>query len=121
MKNLQTFQNKIIELFIEHGQLFKVEKNNHIFQEGERAEDIFFIKEGAIQISQQTESGRELTIRICGKGVIIGENAMFCHINYHSTTAKATENTELLTLSNSKLEMLLTQHSTLMVEYMKWI
>ena len=82
----------MIELFIEHGQLFKVEKNNHIFQEGERAEDIFFIKEGAIQISQQTESGRELTIRICGKGVIIGENAMFCHINYHSTTAKATEN-----------------------------
>lgn len=121
MNEIIAFQEKMIELFIENGLPLKAEKDSHIFQEGERAEDIYFIKNGTVQISQETESGRELTIRICGKGVIIGENSMFCHINYHSTTAKAIENTELLSLSKPKLEMLLTQHSSLLIDYLKWI
>ena len=115
------FQEKMIQLFQQYGLPLKIEKDSHIFQEGERAENIFFIKEGAVQISQQTESGKELTIRICGKGVIIGENSMFCHINYHSTSAIATEQTELLALTNHKLEMLLTQHPNLLVDYLKWL
>ena len=121
MEELLAFQDKMILLFQQHGLSLKIEKDSPIFQEGERAEDIFFIKEGAVQISQQTESGKELTIRICSKGVIIGENSMFCHVNYHSTTAIATEQTELLALSKGKLEMLLTQHPNLLVEYLKWL
>lgn len=121
MQNFSDFQAKMMDLFQEHGVLIKVEKNHHIFQEGERAEDIYLIKDGAIQISQETESGKELTIRICKTGIIIGENSLFCHINYHSTTAKAVENSELLSISKSRLEMLFTQHSSLMVEYLKWV
>ena len=121
MEELLAFQEKMIQLFQLHGLSFKIEKDSHIFQEGERAEDIFFIKEGTVQISQQTESGKELTIRICSKGTIIGENAMFCHINYHSTTAIATQHTELLALSNNKLEMLITEHPNLLVDYLKWV
>lgn len=121
MGELIAFEEKIIQLFQQHGMFLKVEKDSHIFQEGERASDIFLIKDGTVQISQQTESGKELTIRICGKGVIIGENAMFCHINYHSTTAIAIDHTVVLALSKSKLELLLTEHPHLLVEYLKWL
>lgn len=121
MEHILTFQKKMEELFIEHGSITRVERDYHIFQEGERAEEIFLIKSGNVHISQQTESGKELTIRICGQGVVIGENALFCNLTYHSTTAKATVLTELYSLPKSKIELLLTQHSSLFVEYMKWV
>ena len=121
LEQILAFQNKMVELFLQHGQIIRFEREHHIFQEGERADDIFFIKHGAVQINQQTESGKELTLRICRNGVIIGENAMFCHIQYHSTTAKATEPSELIVLSKSKLEVLLTGQPSLLIDYLKWM
>ena len=121
LEQILAFQNKMVELFLQHGQTVRFERDHYIFQEGERADDIFFIKSGAIQINQQTESGKELTIRICSSGVIIGENSMFCHLQYHSTTAKATELSELLVLPKSKLEVLLTGQPSLLVDYLKWV
>ena len=121
LDQILAFQNKMVELFLQHGQIVRFEREHHIFQEGERADDIFFIKHGAVQINQQTESGKELTLRICRNGVIIGENAMFCHIQYHSTTAKATEPSELIVLSKSKFEVLLTGQPSLLIDYLKWM
>ena len=121
LEQILAFQNKMVELFLQHGQIVRFEREHHIFQEGERAEDIFFIKNGAVQINQQTESGKELTLRICRNGVIIGENSMFCHIQYHSTSAKATESSELFVLSKSKLEVLLTGQPSLLIDYLKWM
>lgn len=121
LEQILAFQNKMVELFLQHGQLVRFEREHHIFQEGERADDIFFIKNGAVQINQQTESGKELTLRICRTGVMIGENSMFCHIQYHSTSAKATEPSELLVLSKSKLEVLLTGQPSLLIDYLMWM
>ena len=118
---LQSLPLEIHQLFQEHGLPIKVEKGNHIFQEGERAENIFFVQSGSIQISKETISGKELTIRICSTSCLIGESAVFCKLNYHSTTAKALVSSELLALHNDTLEILLTEHPSLMIDYLKWI
>ncbi|MEK4228485.1 Crp/Fnr family transcriptional regulator [Solibacillus sp. FSL H8-0538] len=112
---------KITQLFQEHGVHTKAEKGSHIFQEGERAESIFLIQSGTIQISKETESGKELTIRICSNEGLIGESLLFCKLNYHATTAKALEASELLVVHNDALELLLTEHPSLMMDYLKWI
>lgn len=112
---------KIYQLFQEHGLSIHVEKGNYIFREGERAENIFFVLDGAIQISKETESGKELTIRICGTNGMIGESSLFCKLNYHSTTAKALEPTNVLALHTASLELLLTEHPSLLVEYLEWL
>lgn len=111
----------LYRLFEEHGLLIKVDKGSHIFQEGESAEDIFFIKNGSVQISKETENGKELTFRICGKHHIIGECTLFGPPTFYSTTAKAIVQTEVLTISKDILEMLLTQQPALMIEYLKWL
>ena len=64
---------KIKELFQNHGVFIKVNKGNKIFLEGERAKEIYYIQSGVISISQESETGKELTIRICGPDSIIGE------------------------------------------------
>ncbi len=121
LEQILAFQNKMVELFLQYGKTIRFERDHIIFQEGERANEIFFINYGAVQINQQTESGKELTIRICRNGVMIGENAMFCHLQYHSTTAKASEPSELLVLSKEKLEFLLTDQPYLLIDYLKWM
>ncbi|WP_413364996.1 Crp/Fnr family transcriptional regulator [Lysinibacillus sp. 3P01SB] len=111
----------IHHLFKEYGLIIKVKKGSHIFREGERAENIFFVEQGAIQISKETEQGKELTLRICGPHAIMGESAMFCKASYHSTSAKAVESSQLLTLQTDTLELLLSENPPLMLEYIKWL
>lgn len=118
---LQYLPPEISQLFLEHGTPLRIEKGSHLFQEGERAESIFFIQNGAIQISKETESGKELTIRICSANGLIGENLMFCKTNHHVTTAKALEVSELLALNSNTLELLLTEHPSIMIDYLTWI
>lgn len=111
----------IYQLFEEHGLLVKVEKGNHIFHEGESAGDLFYIQNGSIQISKETENGKELTFRVCGKKSIIGECSLFGPTTFHSNTAKAITNSEIRILSKHVLEMILTEQPSLMIEYLKWI
>lgn len=118
---MDTLQVKIHALFKNNGVFIKVDKDSKIFLEGERAEEIFFIESGAIQISQETESGKELTMRICGPNSIIGEGSLFCHLTYNSMTAKVLEPSTLYVLSRKSMEQLLTEHPIMMVEYLKWL
>ena len=112
---------EIANLFQTKGTVLKFEKGTHIFQEGGRAEHIFLIKSGTVQISKETESGKELTIRICGKNSLIGESLMFCKFTSHSGTAKALETSEIYSIHNNVLESFIEDQPTLMMDYLKWI
>ena len=114
-------QDKMYTFFKKHGEMIKVEKDSKIFLEGKRAEEIFYIESGSIQISQETESGKELTMRICGSASIIGESSLFCHLTYNAMTAKVLEPSTLLVLSRRAMEQLLTEQPMMMVEYLKWL
>ncbi|WP_042471227.1 Crp/Fnr family transcriptional regulator [Bacillus ndiopicus] len=119
--SFQTIPTEIYLLFEEHGSLVKIDKGNQLFQEGEKAESIFLIKNGKIQLSKETEQGKELTLRICGSNVLIGESSPFCQLNYHMASARALEATTLLALSHHTFELLLTEHPKLMLEYLQWV
>lgn len=108
-------------LFEEHGQLLKFDKGIQIFQEGETADDIYLVKHGKIQISKESEMGKELTLRICGRGSILGETTLFNKENIHSTSAIALTGSEVYLLSKSALELLLTEQPALLIEYLKWL
>lgn len=118
---LHSMPIKIFNLFEEHGLAMKVDKGSHVFREGERVENIFFIQSGAVQISKESDQGKELTIRIGGANSIIGESAIFCKVNYHLTTAKALKPSYLLALHTDTLELLLYENPPLLVEYLKWV
>ncbi|RHW39871.1 Crp/Fnr family transcriptional regulator [Lysinibacillus yapensis] len=116
-----TLPTDIYRLFENNGALIKIEKGNHIFHEGESAEELFLVKKGTIQISKETENGKELTFRVCGKNSVIGESTLFAPTTAHTTTAKAINHSELITISKRSIEMILTEQHALMIEYLKWI
>jgi CRP/FNR family cyclic AMP-dependent transcriptional regulator len=92
-----------------------------VFSEGERSEEVYFIQTGSVRISKDTENGRILTLRITGAQTFIGETSVFCETIYHSVSATAIEPTQVLALSRSQLEKLLTTSSVNMIEWMKLI
>ena len=56
---LHSIPIKLFNLFEEHGLAMQVDKGSHVFREGERVENIFFIRSGAIQISKESNQGNE--------------------------------------------------------------
>lgn len=118
---LDVLPKRIQGLFEEEGTLVKVDKGHNIFLQGERTNDLFFICSGIVQIGKETESGKELTVSICSDGCMIGECALFCPGNTYTTTAKALEPCTLYILNKKTLEFFLTEHHSLMIEYMKWL
>src|SRR5690606_25673111 len=118
---LDTVPMNFIDLFKEHGVLMKTDKGNHLFQEGENADEFYFIQSGSVQISKETENGKELTLRICGPTSIVGGCSLFGEQTNHTMTAKALKHTEMLSIKKESLEMLLTEQPSLMTEYIKWV
>lgn len=118
---LQLIPQKIAAIFHSKGTLIKADKGMHIFQEGELANHIFLIQSGSIQISKETESGKELTIRICSSNSLIGETVLFCGDQHHSTTAKTLEYSKLYSIHNNQFETILNEHPTLLIDFLKWI
>lgn len=109
----------IYALFEQFGANLKVGKDQPVFLEGEKAEDVYLIKSGTIRISKDSESGKVLTLRITGANTFIGETSIFCEVVYHSVSANAIESTQLLVLSRTMLENFLSDNADLMKEWLK--
>ena len=118
---LSSIPQKFFGLFHSHGLPIQLNKGSFVFREGERAENIFFVESGAVQIGKESESGKELTIRICGPNSVFGESALFCNMNVHTATAKALRPSKLLALNVDALELLLSENPNLLLEYVQWV
>lgn len=116
-----TIPEPILEFFQTAGTRLTCNKNAHVFQEGERAETIYLIKSGLVQINKETEQAKELTIRICSSGNIIGDSLLFGKFTKHTTTAKALKSTELYVLNQQLLEDHLLAYPQLMLDYVQWV
>ena len=115
------FPSVFTALFQEKGTVVNVNKSAQLFQEGSLADQLYFVKNGTIQISKETESGKELVIRICGEQTLIGETTVFCCSTFHTTTAKALTPAKLYALSRETFECYLQNEHTTMTTYLKWL
>lgn len=118
---LQTLPEQIIKLFQTEGTALTINKGLPIFQIGGRAEELFLLTSGNVQINKETESGKELTIRIAGENSLIGENLFFGPCNFHTTTAKALTDIELLSMRRDILEKHFAADGAMMIAYLNWL
>jgi CRP-like cAMP-binding protein len=121
MENELTLSAKLYHLFSSFSQATKIKKGDYLFQEGEEAKELYFIKSGKIQLSKLTPDGRELTFYISGKGELIGEITLFCAASRHMLHAKALEDSEAIIIEKEELEQQLAKDQELAIEYMKWM
>lgn len=60
------------ELFLEHMQLFRLDKGNFVFQTGDPADSMFVICEGHVKIFHNTADGKEQIFYIYQEGDFVG-------------------------------------------------
>lgn len=96
-------------------------KDTILYMDGEKAENLYFIRSGSVKISKTTLEGKELTLYICKPGELIGELALFQPGITYTSTAEMLEDGSAGIIARTSLEDLLTRNSKLAVEFMKWM
>ena len=87
--------------------ILKLEKNQHVFEQGDVADTVFYIQKGKVKLTVLSEQGKEAVVGILEPGQFFGEGCM----NGHSLRiATATAMEECLVTAITKTAMLQALH-----------
>jgi len=121
MQSINEISQNLNNLLQTSNHIRKIEKGTYLFQEGMKANELFIINSGIIQLSKIVPDGRELTLRMCSKGDLVGELALFCLSPKYMLNAKVVESGEVLVIVQEELEEKLKYDHSLALELMKYI
>lgn len=121
MQSNVEISEKLNELLRASHHTKKIEKGSFLYQEGMTANELFLVQSGLIQVSKIVPDGRELTLRMCGEGDLIGELTLFCPSPKYMLNAKVVESGVVAIIYKEELEEKLQQDHSLALELMKWI
>lgn len=111
--------NKLKELLHSVDHTKPIRKDSFLFMEGENADELYIIKSGIIQIGKLSPDGRELALRICNTGDIVGELSLYSDDVKYILNAKALEDGEVAVIKKTRLEEELLKNNNLAIEFMK--
>lgn len=120
MQPLTKLSSNLEQLLQSVQHIRKIEKGTFLYQEGMKATEVFIIQSGRVQISKITPDGRELTLRLCSTGELIGELSMFCPSSKYVLNARVVESGEVAVIAKDELERRLETDNSLALEFMKW-
>jgi len=99
----------------------KIEKGSFLFQEGAKADELYIVQSGILQISKIIPDGRELTLRLCSKGDFVGELNLFSPSSRYLLSARVVESGEVAVIMKDVLEETLSQNLPLSFEFIRWM
>lgn len=118
---VKNMSEELTELLHSVNHIAKIRKGSFLFQEGMEATELYVIRSGRIQISKISPDGRELSLRICKQGDIVGELTLFTDSARYLLNAKVLEDGEVAVIKKDFLEVQLLENSALAFEFMKWM
>lgn len=95
-------------------------KGSYLFREGDPISGIYLLKSGKVQIGKVTPEGRELILKLCGEGQMVGEITVFSGPSKYRLDAKAAEDTECFKITIEDLEDALRLDQNLAIAFMRW-
>ncbi|WML43364.1 Crp/Fnr family transcriptional regulator [Neobacillus sp. PS3-40] len=121
MQSLKEVSTELHELFEMVHHIRKMEKGTFLFQEGAIANELYIVQSGILQVSKIIPDGRELTLRMCKKGDLIGEIDIFCPSQKYLLSGRVAESGEVAVIMKDVLEEKLSKNLPLSLVYMKWM
>ncbi|WP_374724183.1 Crp/Fnr family transcriptional regulator [Calidifontibacillus erzurumensis] len=121
MKKENQIPENLKELLNSSDHTMNIQKGTFLFQEGMPANELYILRSGRVQISKISQDGKELTLRICTAGDIIGELTLFTNEAKYLLNAKVLESGEVAVIKKEFLEQQLLENSALAYEFMKWM
>jgi CRP-like cAMP-binding protein len=87
---------KVVDLFGER----QYQRDDYIFLEGEAPEALFIIRTGKVKVLRHSTDGKDVVLRVCGPGNLLGAVAVFDGGGY-SGTAQVIENCVALVIARN--------------------
>ncbi|CAM3705126.1 Crp/Fnr family transcriptional regulator [Marinicrinis lubricantis] len=107
---------KLTDIMYEH----KIHAGAYLYQEGEPAKKLYYVKQGTVKLTKSTPDGKEFILHLFQKGDLLGQ--IDGHSDaYHQFNAIAMEGCVVGIIQMRDLEVLLWQFGELSVEFMKWM
>lgn len=98
----------------------KVETNGHLFQEGESAEYMYFVRKGRVKLTKTTDTGNKITLYLHHTGDLFGQITPF-QPSLQAFSAEVIEESEFGVIEQRDLERLLLHNGDLAIEFMRWM
>lgn len=105
-------------LALVHGEI-ELKKDAYLFQEGDLADGIYYIRSGKIRIGKVTPDGREIAFQIFSQGDFIYEISLYSDSTPYTVHARAIEDSTCAKIKKDDLEENLLLKPNLNVEFMK--
>ncbi|CAM3772780.1 Crp/Fnr family transcriptional regulator [Aeromicrobium ponti] len=121
MQPMTGISAELKELLLAVHHKVKMEKGSFLFQEGSAAKELYIVLSGKVQVGKIIPDGRELTVRMCTDGDLVGELSLFSSSPKYMLNAKVTESGEAAVIYKDALEDQLSKDNKLALELMKWM
>jgi CRP-like cAMP-binding protein len=84
-----------INTIFNHSGLISLDKKQHLFEYGSKANFFFLVRHGQISLSQTSSDGNEKIVNIFSSGQTFGEAMMFVEDEHYLTSARAITDSEV--------------------------
>ena len=121
MQDATTMSPNLNKLFERVHRIRSIDKGAFLFEEGNAANELYIVQSGKFQISKMVPDGRELTIRMCSTGELVGELSLFSPESKHILNARASESGVVAVIQKGKLEEEVAKDNGLALELVKWL
>ncbi|MBT2678183.1 Crp/Fnr family transcriptional regulator [Bacillus sp. ISL-35] len=121
MLTAATLSPNMNKLFEKVHRIKNIDKGSFLFEEGNTANELYIIQSGKFQVSKMIPDGRELTIRMCSAGELVGELTLFSPASQHILNARASESGSVAVIQKDRLEDEIGKDSGLALELVKWL
>lgn len=109
------------ELLKSSERIIELTKGTYLFQEGLPAKEIYILISGKVQISKMNAEGKELSLRLCKSGDIVGELTLFTQDPRYLFNAKVVENGNAAVVNIQTLEKSFFNNSQHAFEFLRWM
>lgn len=95
-------------------------KGTLLFEQGDPARIVYFLKEGKVRIGRLTRDGKEILITVLGPGDLFGEEVIFAEVR-RTTVATCMENVKICMTKAEDLYGLITREPVLALNIAKYV
>lgn len=117
---LNHLPKKIANYLTAPDRIIPLKKQAFLFQQGEPVKELYVLLSGKIMVGKTSPDGRELTLRLCGAGDLVGEIIVDDLPTHYLVDAKVTEPGEVAVFNQKKLNDALISDPEAMLSFLNF-
>lgn len=99
-------QSTFFSLILKHGRKLRLERGEYLYNEGDASRYIYAIESGLVGLYKVTSEGKEILLRVFGKGYFLGHRSFITGEEHHAT-AVVLSKSNIYQISTSSFSSLL--------------